>query len=290
MKLAVFVFLTLSTVVTSAQVVFEDMILVEKGKTRFYLDIFEMNCGKANELAAKKGTVYCPFGTEIIWKPSRMDFDSAKAACEQQGKRLPTEAEWLMAGSRYGKNKNYTLREDRLQDSSGTYIPNIMGKGGQSLPTTDFAKIGIDAIGTVGMTGNRAEWVIGANGRSMQCGGQYESTNLAELQLSTTCSSTRVAASATARCVAEVKADTQVVYSSYVSGELLNYIESMSKTKNLPMILIQENQFTKEKNYELRIKFYPFTDVPLPAPPEEPIVSDETAEEPQEAIDVPSPL
>ena len=217
-----------------------DMVLVA-GPRPFYIDIFEMGCTQANAAAAGS----CGIGE--TWKPARMDYAHATAVCANLGKRMPTLEEWRLAGSNLGRNRNYTLVGDSLYDN-GTLKAYI--RGSASIAPTDWARLGIDAIGTVGMTGNRYEWV--SNGRaSAMCGGQYETQADADVQLSNICRTdpATFAGSATVRCVLDFSPGVRVEFSSNVGGRLKDYIVSLDQTvafqySNFDEIFIGRNRYT----------------------------------------------
>lgn len=155
------------------------------------------------------------------------NFQSAEKAeeyCKGLNKRLPTRAEWLLAASNNGANKNFSGPGDRVE-KDGKRLFHFGGEKA-SFPTHEWEKIGVDAIGTVGMTGNRPEWVLGAD--NVQCGGGYETKDTSDLRLNRTCSKEsegrwmREEKTATARCVKDFSADevATLEYDASVTGAL----------------------------------------------------------------------
>jgi hypothetical protein len=198
----------------------EDMVLVGGGRP-FYLDIFETTCGEANRVNAS-----CNM-SDNNWKPARISHAQAAEYCQRAGKRLPTLDEWMRAASNGGRNATYTLAGDTLYRPDGSLKAAI--RGSASVDPGNFNALGIDAVGTVGMTGNRYEWVLGANGAPAMCGGQYETRTDAEVQLPRICvtDAARFAQNATARCAADAAPDDRVTYSARVRGALKDHLAGL---------------------------------------------------------------
>ncbi|MGE0614583.1 MAG: SUMF1/EgtB/PvdO family nonheme iron enzyme [Bacteriovoracia bacterium] len=205
------------------QKVYEDMVLVPAPKP-FLIDIFEGNKNGSTTDDEK------PYNLQTV--------EAAAATCAQMGKRLPTQAEWLAAASALGKNRKYTLVGDKLTPPSrGEWAVNI--KGPESYGTRDWPKLGIDAIGTVGMTGNRPEWVSDGPAPT-QCGGGYEVSDPSDVELSRICSTRaegrwrRRQLTGTVRCVVDYQPGdpVEVRYTSFVNGKLKDYV-----TQNTPAVV-----------------------------------------------------
>ncbi len=249
---------------------FTDMVLVPS-LAPFYIDIFETTCGET------KAAIGACDMQDLNWKPARITFKQAQEYCKSSGKRLPTYDEWLAAASHFGQNKNYSLRGDSLVDSSGKLLANIRGTA--SIAPEKFDQLGIDAVGTVGMTGNRYEWGIldvQSPNAPIQCGGQYETQLDSDVHLSNICrtDSKTFAANATVRCVVDDHSGIKVDLSSRIKGELKVYIEQLIQNPvfNLPTAspsgqifvplqapahsikrneyAIQENEYTRIKDYK----------------------------------------
>ncbi|MGE0617136.1 MAG: SUMF1/EgtB/PvdO family nonheme iron enzyme, partial [Bacteriovoracia bacterium] len=200
------------------------MVLVDQPGKPFLIDIFETT---EEEFAAVLPAH--SKGGSGGGKPARItNGQTAKDYCEAKGKRLPTEAEWMLAASNLGQNKKYSLRGDALYDEKGKLLANLTDSRvyKNSEAVWNFQTVGIDAIGTVGMTGNRPEWVIGEKGTS-RCGlSYYASPNNAELEkLCKPSSDTE--RDGTARCVLDYTDGILVQMGERVTGELRTYVESL---------------------------------------------------------------
>jgi hypothetical protein len=210
----------------------KDMVLVEDAARPFLIDVFEMSYTDAGQKANNPT------------KAARLEtLEQAKEACKAAGKRVPTDKEWLAAASALGKNRTYTLLGDEIfaQPKEKQGLKVRLG-GSNSTPTREFAALGIDAIGTVGMTGNRAEWTVGASEKPVQCGFGYESkvSDYAFAELKNICtnddskwSAQADKKTATVRCVMDVEKDKayQITYSDDVSGELKDHITSITAAR-----------------------------------------------------------
>ncbi|MGE0615379.1 MAG: SUMF1/EgtB/PvdO family nonheme iron enzyme [Bacteriovoracia bacterium] len=192
---------------------FQDMTFVNAPEASFYMDIFEASI---SELAYVLPEANVPTGRSGI-NPPRLEYETAVQYCAAQGKRIPTQAEWLTAGSNLGQNKSYTLEGDKLEFKPGQPQANVGHTGGgSSVDVTDYNHAGVDAIGAVGMTGNRNEWVLGPDGKPAQCGGHYQFA-LADVTLDKICKSTWDSG-ATVRCVVDYAEDIRIQLTSDVQG------------------------------------------------------------------------
>lgn len=197
-----------------------DMVYVG-GTSPFFIDIFEMG----NENVPAKNEKGAVFKTA----------DEAAASCEKIGKKLATRKQWLAAASGLGKNKNYTLKGDAIRDSQGKLLANVNNRNGSSLKVNDFEGQGIDISGTVGMTGNRSEWVKDQDGQVYQCGGSYWDPKEDDLRLDRICSKKEEGRwyyndqRATSRCVVAYSANNnpRVEFSPSVKGTLKTYIDTL---------------------------------------------------------------
>jgi hypothetical protein len=234
-------FFMLTTKSFGQRMVVQDMVAVKSTDGRIFLmDIFEVSC----ETARSVDRSFCE-RDDNLWKPARLSFDQAKRVCDSARKRLPTKDEWLTAATNMGSNRLYSLVNDSIKRPDGTIIPNI-ARTTQSLATTDFAALGIDAIGTVGLTGNRSEFVADGDGTNVfQCGGEYETRDITSVTLDKICWPWAPTRTSTSRCVTDLSDNIQVEYTKFVNGELLIYLNSLSVTSGLDELLIPENQFTK---------------------------------------------
>lgn len=185
----------------------------------FYIEIFEISADEAKRLVPE--IEYSTTG-----KPTRMTSVQAAKVCERKGMRLPTKEEWLMAASAMGQNKNYSLAGDAIQRADGTFAANIAG--GNSINIYDINAIGIDAIGTVGMTGNRSEYYKNANGSVGLCGGEYETQDPALVHLSRICGFASNENS-TARCVLTADKEIQVQLNDLVTQPIRDQIARAAK-------------------------------------------------------------
>jgi ATP-dependent Clp protease ATP-binding subunit ClpA len=214
---------------------FTDMVLVED-KTPFYIDIFEAS----NDHAATLGIVTrWPAYSD---KPARLSFVQATSYCAKQGKRLATLQQWMAAASNLKNNSSYTLAGDKIVDASGNLIPNVNDKTKKgSLSVFNFDDLGIDAVGTVGMTGNRPEWVTNAAG-AQQCGGAYETSDLKSVELSKICSATVWASpTGTARCVATAKSSLNITYGINVKGQLQKHLTDINFGRSATSVVSNPN-------------------------------------------------
>lgn len=198
---------------------------------QFWIDIFEMSCSEANALIAGS----CRVGS--VWKPNRIESPGvAESLCRAQGKQVPTLQQWMLAASNMGTHKSSTL----VGDSTVKNQANVReASHGESLAPENFRALGIDGIGTVGMTGNRAEWVRSDQGGSyFICGGGYEERFLVLSEICRPASQSR-SESSTVRCVlpagnAQLKPD----FSVRVQAELASYLQSrLSAPASKNMIL-----------------------------------------------------
>lgn len=201
-----------------------DMVLVPATPRQgaFYIDIFEATCREMQEAHVRNCDMT---GNED--KPARMSFAEAQAYCAYFGKRLPSREEWLIAASNQGRNHRYSLLGDQIRSGDHTLANvNRVNSTGSANPR-NTSIVGIDAIGTVGMTGNRPEWVfatVGANqagNGSGQCGGGYENTDpsFAIFELSHLCDANLTGPNATARCILPVtNPSTRAQYSANVTA------------------------------------------------------------------------
>ena len=187
------------------QVVVQDMAYVP-ATPPFLIDIFEYSDSRRNPLPKAVSEV-----------------EEAQEICTKQGKRLPTVTQWLTAASGNGKNQWYSLQTDTLEPHEGAWPANIYGT--KVKPTHDFSSLGIDVLGTVAMTGNRAEWAVGPNGEPSHCGGSYDVYDLNDVELSRICrpaAQRRHRSSPTVRCVAPFEGVTRT-FSSWVKGDLQKF-------------------------------------------------------------------
>ena len=200
---------------------YEDMVLIPAygSEAAFYIDIFE----STNKDGAALGLIG-DWGTEN-YKPARFYEDGAKDFCAQKSKRLPTLSEWLRAASLNGKNQEFSLVGDTLQNYIDNKGVNFGGTQSGSISPLSVSEMGIDVSGTVGMTGNRPEWVYDqANSQYCLCGRGYKETDLERAKLSNTCECPGNG-NGTARCVV-ANLSASVTLSSNVNGDLLNYINT----------------------------------------------------------------
>lgn len=233
----------------------EDMVLVNSTKP-FYLDIFETTSATADAINGSSDI-------DTGWKPARIiQGRSAEELCIKLGKRIPTLEEWKLAASNLGQNVHYTLIGDVLYDTSNNRLKANV-RGSASITPTDFNALGIDAVGTVGMTGNRAEWVATGDSKNpyAQCGRQYETQNDQEVELRNICVTDPAGffKSATVRCAVTYAPSVVVTNSANIKGELLNYLTRASSTFTMPTdgtgepgteletILIPVNKYSSKK-------------------------------------------
>ena len=221
----------------------------------FYIDIFEMNCERQNAL--KSGS--CTWST--YWKPARLNGELAKELCLLDGKRIPTVKEWLLAARNMGTNKMYTLAGDKIQSSTGSILTHSLGakKSDESIDVTDFVLLGIDGIGTVGMTGNREEVVEDPDtGGFKFCGGSYK---IGPLQIKDICRD-QGSDDPTVRCVVNAKDVVKVEFTPAVKGGLLDYIRNLPKSPSLSRIetedrFIGRNPYTQDPNMSDNVRLSP---------------------------------
>lgn len=184
-----------------------DMVLVA-APSPFYISIFE---------ATKDGRKVVPLSKS-----------EAQAYCQNNGMKVPTREQWMLAGSALGKNQAFTIKGDgNLQGARFHY------KAEASVGVYDYEKLGIDEIGTVGMSGNRAEWVVEADGSAGQCGGDYRIRHSADFRLDRICKNKDLTENVTVRCVVEYADDIRVQYSPNVKGALATYIREISQTDQM---------------------------------------------------------
>ncbi|OQW50331.1 MAG: hypothetical protein A4S09_00620 [Proteobacteria bacterium SG_bin7] len=180
-------------------------------------------------------------------KPAAMErAEKAVEYCKSVGKRIPTKKEWLAAASGSGKNKQYTLKDDRIFEVGGILLVNVGGNNG-SLRVSDWSRLGIDVSGTVGMTGNRGEWVQDSDGTVYQCGGSYRDPAADKLTLDKICATKSDnrwyhEGGATVRCILPLENGApKITYSRYVNGKLKSYIDTLPK----PKVNIQATTYDK---------------------------------------------
>jgi len=181
----------------------------------FYIEIFETTGAEASALTS--GISY------TSRKPGRMTLGQATDVCRKKGMRLPTKEEWLAAASNVGANRRFSLRGDTIHRPDGALAVNI--STGDSMHLDD-PRIGIDAIGTIAMTGNRAEYFLNRNGQGGLCGGEYETRSATDVELVRICNQP-INQRSTARCVVEASANIKIVYSSKIPAHLKTYLESL---------------------------------------------------------------
>ena len=211
-----------------------------------FIDMFEMTCGIAK--TSHPGS--CDFGS-TNWKPARItSLSTAVKVCQGAGKRLSTREEWMAAATNLGRNQMTTLIGDSLKHPNGDWKPHVApaGKSGNAISPFDFASLGIDAIGTVGLTGNRAEWAVSQN-QAYICGGAYDEN---PLPLDQMCRTANSGDEATVRCVIEKDQVEAVSYSNVVTGELLAYVKSLPQQVFQNELgdnrFIGDNPFSRGKN------------------------------------------
>jgi hypothetical protein len=214
----------LTVLSTQAQAVsVEDMVLVPDMAHPFYISIFEVSDQKLNQVLGIKRYNGDDWPTRVETSQEAAEF------CRRQGLRLPTLAEWMQAASNMGQHQNFTVVGDSVNGSSKAFNYN----GGDSVKTYDIDRLGIDGIGTVGMSGNRSEWVIDESGNYQQCGGDYLIKDVNQYKLAGICGNESSpmwskGKRATARCVIDYSADVQVTYTSRVKGKLKEYLEKLA--------------------------------------------------------------
>jgi len=187
----------------------------------FYIEIFETTGAEASALTS--GISY------TSRKPGRMTLGQATDVCRKKGMRLPTKEEWLAAASNVGANKRFSLRGDTIHRPDGALAVNI--STGDSMHLDD-PRIGLDAIGTIAMTGNRAEYFLNRNGQGGLCGGEYETQSGADVELVRICEQP-INQRSTARCVVEAGVQpVKIKLSNRLAGERRSYIESLAKKQH----------------------------------------------------------
>lgn len=213
--------------------IYTDMVLVEAPRP-FLIDVFELT--RPNNKAYRF-----------------KNLEEAQPHCAAQKKRIPTEEEWMAAAralrGKVARNRNYTLRGDQLyrdpkNPSREGLLANVFGtkdnkdpESGSANPA-DAKRVGIDTVGTLGLTGNRAEFVIGAGGRIVQCGGAYETpaSEAGRLKLDRLCSDKPAdwpAETATVRCVADVDpaVGAGIRYSDKITPDHRAYLMQLEKER-----------------------------------------------------------
>lgn len=187
--------------------------------------------------------------------------NEAQSFCKLQGGRLPTPQEWTFAALNLYQNQNATNYSDRLLDYRGVPTSNFDGKVERRsnettmkllVPGLDivtrFKTLGIDAIGTVGMTGNIAELAVAnvatqnqpVGFRDFSCGFDYTAQRD---QVSQSIKSGQICQQngwnyLGVRCVFDISSENtiQIFDSQKIQGNLRNYIEkrhALVKTKIL---------------------------------------------------------
>ncbi|OQW46978.1 MAG: hypothetical protein A4S09_16165 [Proteobacteria bacterium SG_bin7] len=208
----------------------EDMVLVPDERHPFYINIFEVS-----DLMFYKVSKIRRYKEQVDnWPTKVVSPEEAEAYCKGLGLRVPTLDEWMTAATNLGQNKNYSVIGDHYQDAAGKKTFNW--DGGDSVPVDDV-RAGIDSIGTVGMSGNRSEWVIDSRGNYLQCGGDYKIRHPKTYHFNTICggSNTVIFSSthrATVRCVIDYSPDIQVTYSARVKGQIKENLDRLSQNTN----------------------------------------------------------
>lgn len=195
--------------------------LVVNSQDPFLIEIFETS----NKSTAKAEL-------SILWpsagnKPARLTFNDSETYCKSIGLELPSTRQWMLAASNNNQNKYYTLRGDGGLVNGKEVNFNIAND--ESINVTDIQSLGIDAIGTVGLTGNRAEWAKGPDGGLYQCGGDY-SSSLKSILLENICKKYNWEdIKATARCIYPLKAGQDIkITLKNLKREHIQYIESIN--------------------------------------------------------------
>lgn len=200
----------------------EDMVLVPDQNHPFYISIFEVSDAKLKQvlnIARYKGDDW----------PTRVERpEEADEFCRRQGLRMPTKEEWMMAASNLGQNQNFTIVGD---EAKGRRPFNY--NAGDSVRIYDADQLGIDAIGTIAMSGNRAEWVSD-NGQFLQCGGDYLIKELETFKLQSICGGPNSKiwsknGRTTVRCVIDYSPDIQVNLTANVKGSLKAYLDKLGQ-------------------------------------------------------------
>ncbi|OQW50329.1 MAG: hypothetical protein A4S09_00610 [Proteobacteria bacterium SG_bin7] len=204
----------------SGQNYLRDVVLVPSDKP-FYISIFEATTNDVRVAA--------------------LTFSEADHYCSRLGMRLPTRDEWFQAASGLGKNKNFTLKEDALTAANRFHY-----NANSSVGVYDSQRLGIDIFGTVGMSGNRSEWVVNPDGTRGQCGWKYTLRNADDFRLNVICGDKKSTGWAddnvTVRCVADYRPETRVELSQNVKGEHANYLAELVRTAENNQINSQPEQ------------------------------------------------
>lgn len=197
----------------------QDVVYVDDPSGPFYMQIFE-----ASKNAVKAAGVISNYNPGNKAKPDRLSFSLARDYCGRIGMTVPTKAQWMVAASNIGRNTRSTLRND-----ADPATANV--SSGDSTTVNYVAQVKIDAVGTMGMTGNRGEWV----GTGSQCGGSYQTSNASTLELNRSIcrDSSFESSTATVRCIYRVSApgDVATTVTSMVAGEHKTYLESINYGK-----------------------------------------------------------
>ncbi|OQW47977.1 MAG: hypothetical protein A4S09_14360 [Proteobacteria bacterium SG_bin7] len=241
-----FTVLAVQMALAANAVTVEDMVLVPDVQKPFYINIFEVSDRMFEKVLNKRRYSGDEWPTRVETSQEAHDY------CSRLGLRVPTVDEWMLAATNLGQNKNYSVVGDAYKDAGGNKTFNWAG--GDSIPVNQDG-VGIDAIGTVGMSGNRGEWVVDANGDYLQCGGDYHIKDPAVYHLNKICGGSKSPIwssnkKTTVRCVIDYSPDIQVTYSNLVSGKLKVYLEKISQGGNGPVvtpgdITIDDNRHSK---------------------------------------------
>lgn len=158
-----------------------DLVWIAKG--RFYIQIFENTNQEVSREIADWHPAPASAGAN---QPALVSPQIAEWYCQRLGMRLPSVDEWKAAASDSGKQILFSLQGGRLYSNQGEPLGNFGAVSYTTIQPSD-PRVGIDAAGTMGLTGNALEWATRSEGSDATgfsfCGGDVRTSDIAYLRI-----------------------------------------------------------------------------------------------------------